>query len=278
MQGMQYGADKMKKHLIVLVILTIVLSSILSGCGGPKTSEYFNEEYTINPNTIVSVTNINGPVEITSWGGDTVTVDAVKESSYGAEDLQNVNISVSQTENHLEIVTRYTGQRLIQAGVSYNIKVPYNVTIETITTSNGAILISGTKGDILASTSNGAIEISDIDGVVSATTSNGHIEIKNTTGVGDLRTSNAAITADVRSILGDISIETSNAAISVSLNPFLNVTLDMTTSNSQIRVQGVSLNTSLLEDTHVIGTLGTGSQRIDVHTSNAHIDLSKLQP
>jgi fructose-specific phosphotransferase system component IIB len=267
----------MKEHLIVFGIITVVLISGFSGCVGPQTTDYFNGEYTINPYTILSVSNINGQVEITGWDGDNVTVNAVKKTTYGAEELRNVNISVSQTENHLEIVTRYTGQKLIQASVDYNIKVPYNVTIETITTSNGAIQVSKTKGGILATTSNGAIIINDIDGVVSATTSNGHIEIQGTTGIGNLRTSNAAITADVQSVQNDISIETSNAAISLSINPFLNATFDMTTSNAKVTLQGISLNVSLSGDTHVIGTLGGDGYQIDVHTSNANIYLNKLE-
>ncbi len=267
----------MKKHLIVIGLISVVLSGCFSGCVGPGVTDYFNGEYPVDEQTIVSVSNINGQVEITGWSGDNVTVYAVKTSTLGEEELRNVNISVTQIGNHLEIETKYTGQKFIQAGVEYSIKVPFNTTIGTIITSNGGIQISNTKGDIIASSSNGAIIMENVDGVVSATTSNGHIEILNTTGVSDIRTSNAAITAEVQSIPDDVSIETSNGAVTVYVNPLLNATLEMTTSNAKVKLQDLTLNISLLEDTHVIGTLGVDGQKIDIHTSNANIYLNKLQ-
>lgn len=254
----------------------MLLGGCFSGCIGPEVTDYFDREYPINEQTIVSVSNINGQIEITGWDGDNVTIYAVKKTTFGVEELRNVNISVSQTGNHLEIVTKYTGQKLIQASVDYSIKVPYNVTIGTITTSNGGILISKTKGDLSVSSSNGAIIINDVDGVVTAVTSNAHIEIQNTTGIGDLRTSNGAISAEVQSIQDDITIDTSNAAVTVYVNPFMNATWEMTTSNGKVKLQGISLNISLLEDTHVIGTLGIDGQKIDIHTSNANIYVNKL--
>ncbi|HIH00316.1 MAG TPA: hypothetical protein HA258_06995, partial [Thermoplasmata archaeon] len=78
--------------------------------------------------TIVSVSNINGAIEITGWNGDKVTVSAVKTSTSGEEELRKIIISVTQTENHLEIETKYTGQSLIQYGVDYSIRVPFNTT------------------------------------------------------------------------------------------------------------------------------------------------------
>jgi DUF4097 and DUF4098 domain-containing protein YvlB len=79
-----------------------------------------------------------------------------------------------------------------------NIKVPHNIHIESVTTSNDAILITNTTGNIATSSSNGAITIDSVDGYVSAETSNGRVEIKGTTGIKDeIRTSNGAITVEV---------------------------------------------------------------------------------
>ncbi len=267
----------MKKHLVIIGLISVVLIGNLSGCVGPEVIDYFNGEYPINAQTIVSVSNINGQIEITGWDGDNVSVYAVKKSTFGEEELHKANISVTQTGNHLEIITKYTGQKLIQTRVDYTIKVPYNTSIASLTTSNGGIQISKVKGDISATSSNGAIIIEDVNGIVSATTSNGHIEIRNTSGISDLRTSNAAITTEIQSIEDDINIETSNGAVTVYINPLMNATLEMTTSNAKVKLQGISLNISLLEDTHVIGTLGINSLKIDIHTSNANIYLNKLQ-
>ncbi len=268
----------MKKHLIVLGLLSVLLIGNFSGCVGPEVTEPFNGEYPVDAQTIVRVSNINGGIQITGWVGDSVTISAVKKSTSGDAGLRNINISVSRTGNTLEIETKYTGQPLTQFGVDYTIKIPYNTTLESVTTSNGAIQVSNVKGNLSATSSNGAVTVETVKGTVSATTSNGQIEIQEVTGLGTLRSSNAAINAEVRSIQDDVDIETSNAAVTVYVNPFLNASFEMTTSNAKIHLQGLALNTSRMEDTHVIGTLGTDGHRIDIRTSNAPIYLYNWNP
>jgi hypothetical protein len=52
--------------------------------------------------------------------------------------------------------------------------------------------------------------------------------------------------------------------------------IEMTTSNSQITFEGISLNVQLLEQTHVIGSIGSHGYKIDIRTSNGKIQLLKL--
>jgi len=268
----------MKQPLILAGILTILLFSGLNGCIGPLATETITRVYAATEDTIVTVSSFNGLVEITGWDGATVTITAVKKSSVGQADLKNINISVTTSDNHLNIRTIYTGPSTTQPSVDMTLKVPYNVTIDAVATSNGAIHLSSTKGDSILSTSNGAILVNHVTGFVSAATSNAYVEIKGTTGITGAHTSNAAISAEVHDVRGNISIDTSNAAITVYLNPSLNATVDMATSNAKVTVQGITLNVSLLEETHVIGTLGTDGHRIEVRTSNANMYLYNLQP
>jgi len=267
----------MKSESFVIVILNLLLIGTISGCIGPEMTESFNREYPVNPQTIVRVSSINGGITITGWAGDSVSVSAVKHSRSGEDGLRNLNISVSQLGNYLVIETKYTGQLLMQSGVDYSIKIPFNTTIDSLTTTNGGIQVSNVKGNLSTVSSNGAITIENVNGIVSVTTSNAHIDIQNVTGIGNLRTSNAAVDTEIQSISSDVDIETSNGAVTVYINPLLNATLEMTTSNADIQLQGIALNTSLLEDTHVIGALGSGGKKIDIRTSNAHIYVYKLE-
>jgi hypothetical protein len=50
----------------------------------------------------------------------------------------------------------------------------------------------------------------------------------------------------------------------------------MTTSNGIVTVEGITLNIQLLEEAHVIGSLGSGGHNLDIHTSNGNILLNKL--
>ncbi len=267
----------MEKKYIICGIIILFFITGLNGCFGPTTTDYFNASYIVNEQTILTVVNINGQVEITSWDGDNVTINAVKKSSFGQEELDKIDINVTFYGNYLNIQTKYTGLSTIRGSVDMNINVPHNIHIESVKTSNGAIQIANTNGNITTSSSNGGIFINSVDGYISAETSNGRIEVKGTTGIKDtIRTSNGAITVEMADIYDDLIIDTSNGPITVYVNPSLNATIEMTTSNSQITFEGISLDVDLLEQTHVIGTLGSDGHKIDIHTSNGKIQLLKL--
>jgi hypothetical protein len=253
------------------------LISVLSGCFGPKSTDYFNEEYEVDENTVLKVATINGQIELNTYDGDKVLVNAVKKSSFGQEELDKIEIIVIEDENELDIEVKYMGQRLTIPSVDMNIKVPKNITIDTVTTSNGAIQISGVKGDIIAISSNGAIIIEDILGFVSATTSNGRIEVKETTGIKDLKSSNLGIYAEINDFKENITISTSNGGITAYINPSLNANIEMSTSNGQITISGLSLNLTTSEEKYKVGKLGEGGNNIDIQTSNGNINLYKLE-
>jgi hypothetical protein len=267
----------MKQHLVLFGIFNMLLVCVLDGCIGPLATETVTSSYAAIPGTIVTISNFNGGVTITGWSDPMITVTAVKRSSVGQTDLKNIKVNATHTENHLDIKTIYSGPSTSQPSVDLTIKVPFDAMIDTVATSNGAIHVSSIKGDTVLSTSNGAIYVDHVTGFVSASTSNAYVEVKTTTGIIDVHTSNAAISTEVRAVRGDVSIDTSNAAITVYLSPLLNATVDAATSNAKVNVQGIALSTSLLQETHVIGTLGSDDHRIEIRTSNANIYLNGLQ-
>lgn len=265
----------MKKNCIIYGTITLLFLACFSGCIGPQATGCFNGSYVVDDETILTVANINGHVEITSWNRNNVSINAEKKSSFG-EELEKIQINVSRNGNYLHIQTKYLGLSSFQGSVDMTIKVPRNVRIESATSSNGPIQLTQTKGNTTVESSNGGIFIDTVEGYVSAQTSNGQIQIKRTTGIGNLRTSNGPIIAEVADFKQDIDIETSNGAVTISLNPSLNASIEMMTSNSQITMEGITLNIELLETNHVIGSLGSNGHQIDIRTSNGKIKLLKL--
>ena len=266
----------MKKQLLIIGIILVLFTVGLSGCFGQATKE-FNNEYESDENTILQITNINGPITITQWNGNTVVVDATLRSNIGESELDNIEIEVTENNNLINIVTNYLGSGSVQVSTDMNINAATYVTIDSVKTSNGDIKISGTKGDIIATSSNGAIYIDNVQGYVTATTSIGHIQITKTTGVKDITSSNMGINVEVFDYQKNITISTSNGEISVYINPSLNANIEMKTSNGQISIHDVTLNLTTLEEKHVIGELGNGGNKIDIHTSNGNINLRKLK-
>jgi hypothetical protein len=266
----------MKKQILIIGFMLLTFFVVLSGCFEPQTTEYFKEDYEANENTVLKVTNLNGQIEVNTWDGDTISLNAIKKSTFGQEELDNVEINVIESENQIDIEVRYVGERTSTPSVDMNIKVPTFVYVDTVMTSNGGVQISGIKGDVFATSSNGAVIIKNVDGYVTATTSNGRIDVSGTTGIKGLQSSNLGIKAEVFDFQDNISISTSNGGITVYINPLLNAIVDMSTSNGQISISGISLNVTTDEEKHKVGDLGEGGNTITITTSNGNINLYKL--
>ena len=166
----------MKKQLSAIGLILLITIG-LSGCLGQATKE-FNNEYESDENTILQITNINGPIKITKWSGNTVVVDATMRSNIGESELDNIEIEVTENNNLIDIVTNYLGSGSVQVSTDMNINAPTYVTIDSVTTSNGEVRISGIKGNITAHSSNGAVIIQNVNGYVDASTSNIFFKIK----------------------------------------------------------------------------------------------------
>jgi DUF4097 and DUF4098 domain-containing protein YvlB len=267
----------MDKRFFVIFIVLILTFIGFSGCIGSRYTEYFNDEYEVNENTILKVSTINGQIEILGWDEDKISFNAVMKSSVSREDLDLVEIDVNEMEDEIEIEAYYTGTRASQPSVDMNIKIPEYVIVDRVSTSNGAIQISDVHGDIIAQTSNGGIFIDNVEGYVQATTSNGKIEIEDTKGVMDLKSSNLGIDAEIFDFQDDIEISTSNGGITLYINPLLNADLDISTSNGYITIDD-DLNITMLvsEEKQKEGQLGDGGNEIYIHTSNGNIKIQKL--
>lgn len=266
----------MEKKLLI-VVLTIIILVGLTGCLGGQYTDYFNEEYETNENTVLKVTTFNGQIEIYNWDSDIMSLNAIKKSRISTEELDNIDINVDENANQIEIEALYVGQRTTQPSVDMNIKIPSYVTVDTLTTSNGAIIIKDVKGNISAHSSNGAINIENVDGYVTAITSNGRIDIKDTTGINNLQTSNGMINAEIYDFQENISIRTSNGGITLYINPSLNTDIEIETSNGQIVTSGIILSLITNEEKHKIGTLGDGGNKITIKTSNGDINIYELE-
>jgi hypothetical protein len=277
----------------LLLVLLSVLSLSLMGAAITKHREKFQRTYDMEPGTKLDVYNINGKIEVSKWEKDKLEVIAIKETSRGKEELDKVKIEVT-TNGDIEVKTVYLDKR-VKALVHYEVKVPGNVVLRNIESSNGLIYIDGTKGPSVLKTSNGRIEVKDVDGdlnlhtsngainvenargFVNAGTSNGSIDIKETEGISKVKNSNGSIKVEIPNIRGDIiDLVTSNGSIDVYIDIGLDVDIEMDTSNGRIKLHDIEMILSEIEKTYVKGRLGKGGTKINIRTSNGSIDLYKL--
>ena len=64
----------MDKRFYVFLIVLILTFIGFSGCIGSKYTDYFNNEYEVNENTILNVSTINGQIEILGWNEDKIAI------------------------------------------------------------------------------------------------------------------------------------------------------------------------------------------------------------
>ncbi len=243
------------------------------------TTEEFRETYRIAPGTELQVENVNGDIKISQWAENQVAVYAKKKTNHGEEELSKVDIEVV-VNGAMRIRTKYL-EKGVHVSVSYVIRVPDEVIVRKVNTSNGEIEINGTRGDVEALTSNGEIDFSDIRGTVSAKTSNGEIEIKGTTAIVEAITSNGEIHAEILTLPEEgTEISTSNGSIHVYIVDDLNGDLMAATSRGRVQIEDVSLQSRVKvasrSSSVFVGEIGNGGRPLNLSTSNGEISLHRV--
>ena len=194
-------------------------------------TETFDETYEVNSGTQFEIRNRNGSINIQGWDRSQIKVHATKKTQWGGK-LENVKIQVSQgADFKIETIHLIKKPRV---SVSYDLRVPVNVVVKLVRTSNGKIELEATHGDTEVETSNGKIEIKDAVGDIDAHTSNGAIEIKDVMGFVSAHTSNGSI--NVEGTAGVVELETSNGAIETEVPAIGENGLRVRTSNGSIEL------------------------------------------
>ena len=281
-----------RKSSFLALFVTLFFSFFVISTADAVT-ETFSGSYQVEPGTKLELHNENGKVPIKRWDQSHVKVTAKKKTGRGGK-LENVEIKVTQAGTmNIETIHLVKNPRV---SVTYDVRVPAEVIVNYVDTSNGGIKLEGTKGNAIVETSNGKIEIEnvsgnirartsngkikmkDIDGYVSAETSNGSIEVKKVAGIEKAETSNGSIEAEIPAIHdNDIRIKTSNGFIKLYLSPDLDANIEMRTSNGKIIIRDLEIVASEISKTKLKGRIGNGGRKIYGKTSNGSINLHRLK-
>ena len=272
-----------RNYRIALVMISILIAMSLTGYVQPtvaqSVTEEFQQSYDVAAGTVLTVDNQNGNIIVEGWNNDDVEVYAEKVTQFGQSELDKVSIDVT-TGNEMTVKTTYTNLFWFisppRVTVNYRIKVPADVSVERLETTNGDISLEGTTGDSTLISTNGNINVKDVDGSVDTETTNGGITIEDVTNVLGAETSNGAISVEIASLSSNVEIKTTNGAVTVYVNEDLDADISMSTTNGQITVHDVQLVLESSSATSVEGTMGDGGYELTIETSNGSIDLYKL--
>lgn len=308
----------MHRKFLVLLLAGVLLS--FTACyiddfgnfgGLGRYSRDFHYEYPLKAGGRLSLESFNGAVEISTWDQNTIDISGTKRGpTEAAADM--LNVSIDHTADSVAIRVVRPSERRNNLGARFAIKLPRNVLIDRITTSNGSIRIEdgvgptrlhtsngsirlqSFRGTLDAQTSNGPIDLVECDGDVTAHSSNGHIHAEHLAGALDASTSNNSVTAVLERPDSAVRISTSNGGVELTLPPNYSAAIRANTSNNSVALRfATEPNAHLIASTsnssitsafemrvhgnisrnHTEGDLGSGGPTIDLRTSNGAIRL-----
>ena len=135
----------------------LVVLAALPASASPYRDE-FPKTYPVSATVEVSLSNINGSVQITAWDRNEIQLDAIKTAN-SEEKLKEAEIRVDASDARIRIETHYPEHRNNNdpANVEYQLHVPRTARLEKIDLVNGKLDIDGVKGDVSGSSVNGSV-------------------------------------------------------------------------------------------------------------------------
>ena len=254
----------------------------LTGCdewGDWGSFDRYREEFRITkklrPGGRLSLENMNGSVEVVVGSGDSVEISGTKYAST-PEALRALEIETAEGEGVLHIRTIRPSSFRGGMGAKYTLRVPRQVELDRIVTTNGRITVDGTQGAAHLRSTNGSVTVSRVKGPIEVETTNSSVEVADSDGPANIRTTNGHIRAiEVR---GSLSAATTNSSIEASLRDAEQgrpVTVATTNGHIELALPGYRANPVTASTTNSSVTLrlpsNTGA-RLFASTTNSSVN------
>jgi len=166
------------------LIIVALLSIIMIGAIGQESQKQQLIVPLTNPDKpgTLELGGINCSIFVSGYNGKEVIVDAhtnngiskITTTGNGMKKIttSSMSIEVEERDNKVEVSSGINNE-----GIIFEIKVPFNFSLELSTVNNGEIKVENVNGEINASNINGPITIHNVNGLVSASTINDDIKI-----------------------------------------------------------------------------------------------------
>ncbi|MDD8011891.1 MAG: DUF4097 family beta strand repeat-containing protein [Acidobacteriota bacterium] len=236
----------------------LVLLLAFTGLFAENHEQKINKSFKLPAGGSMELANINGTIDITSSGGETVEIKAIKKSDHKGE-IENVEVVFDQTGDALRVKVKYN-KRNAKAKVDFVVSLPEKLARAEFKSVNGTLDCSGKFSDLKLKTVNGRI---DFDGEFRA---------------GSFKTVNGAIALSQEPLLsGDLDVETVNGAITIELNRKSAFWVEGRTINGSIDNEfGIKVEKHLVGSSFSGKVNDGGKYKVNVETVNGSIDISKI--
>lgn len=222
--------------------------------------ENINRTFEVGKTPRLSLSNVNGDVEIIGGDGKSIEIAAVK-SADSQDKLDDTDVKITNEGDRVRIKVEYDKDRWVHespARVEFTIHVPRGTRI----------------GDV--SLVNGNLKLRDIDGRIDASSVNGYVDGEKLSGNLDVSTVNGSITLAVSGALESVKLHSVNGAVNLYLPKDASARVSASTVHGDIR-GGKDL---AVEQAHFVGSslngvIGKGDGRVDLNTVNGDIRIRR---
>ncbi|NOY78600.1 MAG: DUF4097 family beta strand repeat protein [Calditrichaeota bacterium] len=270
---------KSSKILTFLTVIFIMLLTVAASQAEVKLKETTVRLFPLAPNGDLSISNINGEIQIEAWDKDSVKVAAEKiirasSREKAQEYLKAFKIEFEAGNDFLTvkpIFPKHTGEgwnffdwifgtgSRVHATINFHLWVPRKSNIES-SSVNGSTRIAGATGEIDAKGTNGRIVLNGVSGDISAETVNGSIKARILNG----------------NHLNTLVLKTINGSITAELPGTTGGHIELKTINGSIESDFPIVFTGKISRHKMKGRFGKGHSRVQLTTINGAIHVRKL--
>jgi len=254
----------MKYTTSILICLMLMVTSAVADVS--ETKEY---NYELSPKGRISLSNVNGDIEIKGVTGNRVHIVAVKKAGT-QKYLDGMKIEIDARDELIRIETHYPqngggwfhwGDDEGRSGsVSFSLEVPPGVELDTIETVNGDIEVRGVGGSVSIETVNGKIALEDLEGDAGLDTVNGTIDAQF-----------SALGSGQR-----VNVDAVNGKIVIRLPENASAQIHAETLNGGIDADDFGLKPEKgFVGRDLDGNLGDGDARVNLDTVNGSITIKR---
>jgi DUF4097 and DUF4098 domain-containing protein YvlB len=248
-----------KPSTLAGILTAAILAVLIALPAHAEVTQEFHKTVPLSADGRVSLSNINGDVEITGWNKNEVQIDAVKTAP-DQQRLDEARIEVNAGSNSVKIETRYPSHHFANnnpASVHYTLHVPQNARLDKIDLVNGALDVQRVSGEVNADLVNGKLRASDLAGTADLATVNGSVEATYTS------------LTNVR----DIKLKSVNGSVNLLLPQSPNAEVSASTVNGSISTDFPLTVKGHWVGKNMSGTLGSGGVHIELDNVNGSIHV-----
>ncbi|HKW88354.1 MAG TPA: DUF4097 family beta strand repeat-containing protein [Candidatus Acidoferrales bacterium] len=170
--------ERSQRYGLMLLALSMTAVLCAARASAAPATKTFEQTLPLHAGGALSLTNVNGSVQIVGWNKEQVEIHAIKTALNDPQDIERVKIDVESDADDVAINTIYPQGNGVAVTVDYRIQVPEKVLLDGIETVNGDVHVARITGAGELASVNGAVEVLDSNGRFSARTTNGDVRME----------------------------------------------------------------------------------------------------